>query len=236
MAPEDDAPDDAAAGLADGGAPRPDELEAGRWLFTGPCRFFAAADSTQRLPVMRRPEVAFAGRSNVGKSSLVNALTGRNGLARTSNTPGRTQQIIFFDLADRLTLVDLPGHGFARAPRELVRRWTELVRAFLRGRPSLHRVCLLVDARHGLKANDREMMQLMDEAAVNYQAVLTKCDKIRPGAVTEMRDHVAHELKRHPAAHPTVLTTSAAKGDGIAELRAALAMLADPGETGGDEA
>ena len=174
------------------------------------------------------PEIAFAGRSNVGKSSLVNALTGRKTLARTSNTPGRTQLLNFFDLGGRLILVDLPGYGYARASKTAVRQWTGLTRQYLKGRPGLQRVCLLVDARHGLKASDLEIMALLDAAAVSYQAVLTKADKARTKALAEIVERLGAELARHPAAHPEVRATSALKGDGIAELRAAIAALAAP--------
>jgi GTP-binding protein len=181
-----------------------------------------------QLPEAGLPEVAFAGRSNVGKSSLVNALTGRRTLARTSNTPGRTQQLNFFDLGGRLMLVDLPGYGYARASKTAVRQWTGLTRQYLKGRPGLQRVCLLVDARHGLKAGDLEIMALLDTAAVSYQAVLTKADKTRPKALAEVVDAVRVELARHPAAHPEIRVTSARTGAGIAELRAAIAALAAP--------
>ena len=204
-------------------------LEAGRRLFAQPCDFLIAAAQPAQLPESTLPEVAFAGRSNVGKSSLVNALTGRKTLARTSNTPGRTQQLIFFDLGGRLMLVDLPGYGFASAPKEAVARWSGLTRAYLRGRPALRRVCLLIDARHGLKDSDRAMMTLLDEAAVSYQAVLTKADKTKAAELARTRDASERELARHGAAHPEVLATSALKGAGIAELRAALAALSDAG-------
>lgn len=211
----------------------PDEaaLEAGRLLFARECTFVIGAAGLDQVPPSDLPEIAFVGRSNVGKSSLVNALTGRNTLARTSNQPGRTQQLNFFDLDDRLMLVDLPGYGYARAPKAMVEKWTRLLRAYLRGRPVLRRCCLLIDARHGVKDVDREMMTMLDTAAVNYQAVLTKADK--PSA-DELADRVATlsaELSRHPAAHPRVLVTSARDSIGITELRAVLAALARPIET-----
>lgn len=203
-------------------------LEAGRRLFAQECRFVAGIASLAGLPPAGLPEVAFAGRSNVGKSSLVNALTGRNTLARTSNTPGRTQQLNLFDLGGRLMLVDLPGYGFAKAPKDEVRRWGDLVRGYLRGRPILRRTCLLVDARHGLKESDREMMRMLDAAAVGYQVVLTKCDKVKPGPLGSLTAATAAELARHTAAHPDIAVTSAQDGTGIADLRAALADLALP--------
>ena len=203
-------------------------IEAGRRLFAQACDFVIAAVEPGQLPDDGLPEVAFAGRSNVGKSSLVNALTGRKTLARTSNTPGRTQQLIFFNLGDRLMLVDLPGYGFASAPKQAVARWTGLTRDFLRGRSQLRRVCLLIDSRHGIKAGDREIMAAMDEAAVSYQAILTKSDKTKTAALDKVRTDVESELARHGAAHPEVMVTSSLKGQGISELRAALAALSEP--------
>jgi GTP-binding protein len=214
---------------------RPDDpldLEAGRVLFAQECRFLAGVAQESQLPDLGLPEVAFAGRSNVGKSSLVNALTGRRTLARTSNTPGRTQQLNFFDLGGRLTLVDLPGYGFARASKSSIRQWTGLVRRYLRGRRELVRVCLLIDARHGIKDSDREVMAVLDEAAVSYQIVLTKIDKVTAGARNSTVQAVSVEAARHPAAHPQVAGTSAIEKDGIAELRAALAALAIPEASG----
>jgi len=197
---------------------------AGEWLFAQPCRFIAAAGSMGALPAAAGHEIAFAGRSNVGKSSLINALTRRHGLARVSGTPGRTQEIIFFDLAGRLRLVDLPGYGYAAAPRSKVDAWTDLIDAYLQGRPNLRRVCLLVDSRHGLKALDHQVMTALDRSAVVYQVVLTKCDK--PGAeLARKRAEVAAAIAKHPAAHPDVLTTSAVKGHGVETLRAVIAAL-----------
>lgn len=209
-------------------APEPDipELEAGRKLFAAPCRFLLSVAEMGQLPPGELPEVAFAGRSNVGKSSLVNALTGRKTLARTSNTPGRTQQLNFFDLGGRLMLVDLPGYGYAQAGKGEVKRWTALTRAFLRGRTQLRRVLLLIDARHGLKPNDREVMGELDKAAVVYQVVLTKADKVKPAELQRLVAQTERELATHVAAHPHLAVTSAVKGTGVAELRAALAELA----------
>ena len=204
---------------------RPD-LEAGRLLFAQRCDFVAGAAAVGQFPETDIPEIAFAGRSNVGKSSLINTLTGRKSLARTSNTPGRTQQLNFFDLGGRLMIADLPGHGFARAPKRTVDNWTALVRAYLKGRAPLRRACLLVDARHGLKDVDREVMKLLDKAAVSYQIVLTKCDKAKAGELAARIETIAAEIARHPAAHPEIFATSAVSGDGIAELRAELAALA----------
>ncbi len=207
-------------------------IEFGRWLFAQSCTFLISAAREEQLPDPALPEVTFAGRSNVGKSSLVNALTGRKTLARTSNTPGRTRLVNLFDLGGRLVLVDLPGYGYARASKSDIKQWTGLTRAYLKGRPSLRRACLLIDARHGLKASDREVMKRLDEAAVSYQAVLTKADKTTEAGLAKVVAGTAAELARHPAAHPRVLVTSARDGTGIAELRAALAALAEPPEAG----
>jgi GTP-binding protein len=203
-------------------------LEAGRKLFAAECRFVAGVPEIAALPPMGLPEVAFAGRSNVGKSSLINALTGRTALARTSDTPGRTQQLNFFDLAGRLMLVDLPGHGYAAAAKHEIARWTAVIDAYLKGRATLARVCLLVDARHGLKDVDRALMKRLDKSAVTYQAVLTKVDKLSAAALAAQRDALDAALRRHPAAHPELIATSAVSGVGIPELRAALAALAAP--------
>lgn len=204
-------------------------LEAGRLLFAQECQFIAGTATLDRLPpVSNVPEVAFAGRSNVGKSSLINALTGRNSLARASNTPGRTQQLNFFDLGQRLLLVDLPGYGFAQAPKDQVAKWNNLVNTYLRGRTTLQRTCVLVDSRHGLKDSDREVMTMLDKAAQPYQIVLTKADKIKQSALDVVRDQVLAEVSRRPAAHPEIILTSSESGMGIAELRAALASLALP--------
>jgi GTP-binding protein len=204
------------------------DLEAGRKLFAGACDFLLSVADMAQLPAGPLPEVAFAGRSNVGKSSLVNALTGRKTLARTSNTPGRTQQLNFFDLAGRLTLVDLPGYGYAQAAKGDVKRWTALTRDYLKGRAQLRRVLLLVDARHGLKPNDREVMEELDQAAVVYQVALTKADKVKPAELAGLVARTEAELATHVAAHPRLAVTSSLKGAGIAELRAELAELALP--------
>ncbi len=197
----------------------------GDWLFAQKCEFILGAAELSQVPETGLPEAAFAGRSNVGKSSLINALTGHKALARTSNTPGRTQQINFFDLGGRLTLADLPGYGYAKAPRETIRQWTRLVNAYLKGRQALRRTCLLIDARHGLKDSDRSLMAMLDEAAQSYQAVLTKCDKIKRAALESAIEKTAKELAAHPAAHPRIIATSAKKGAGIQELRDVLAAL-----------
>jgi GTP-binding protein len=202
-----------------------DETEAGRRLFTAPWAFRTAAGSIASLPPMAGIEIAFAGRSNVGKSSLINALTGRHGLARASNTPGRTQELIFFSGPRALTLVDMPGYGYASAPKHKVAAWTALIHEFLRGRASLARVYVLVDARHGLKATDTPILDALGEAAVSHEIVLTKCDEVGaaelPGRITE----TLAAIRKRPAAFPDLIATSAESGAGIAELRAAIARL-----------
>lgn len=203
-------------------------LEQGRRLFAQECRFLIAAAKLEQVPAEDLSEVAFAGRSNVGKSSLINALTGRRTLARTSNTPGRTQQLIFFDLGGRLMLADLPGYGYARASKQQVRSWTSLTRDYLRGRQELRRVCLLIDARHGLKEADTKVMSILDDAAVSYQVILTKADKVKPQALAAIKESTERTLARHVAAHPRIQVTSAEKLTGIDELRAELAGLALP--------
>ena len=187
----------------------------------------AGAAEIEQIPGGSLPEVAFAGRSNVGKSSLVNALTGRRTLAKVSNTPGRTRQLNFFTLGDRLMLADLPGYGYAQASKEQVANWTRLVERYLLGRPPLRRVLLLIDARHGLKDVDRQVMAKLDRSAVSYQAVLTKADQLKSAELETRLAEVAAEFGRHPAAHPQVMATSASKSDGIPALRAALAGLID---------
>jgi GTP-binding protein len=203
-----------------------------RWLFAQQCAFVTAAAKPYQLPDLELPEVAFAGRSNVGKSSLINALTRRRTLARTSRAPGRTQQINFFALGGRLVLVDLPGYGYARVARTRVRAWTRLVEAYFRGRPNLRRLCLLVDARHGLKTSDGAVMAMLDEAAVSYQVILTKADKVKPEMLLGVEESLGRELSAHAAAHPDIIITSARKGDGIEALRRALAALARPAQLG----
>jgi GTP-binding protein len=211
-------------------APDAASEEIGRRLFAGACDFRAGAAAHTALPPDTLPEIAFAGRSNVGKSSLLNALTGRTALARVSHRPGRTQQLNFFDLGGRLMLVDLPGYGFAEASKRDIERWTALIHRYLKGRASLRRVLLLIDARHGIKEADRPLMALLDEAAVSYQAVLTKIDKVAPDALAERVAAVASELARHVAAHPAIHLTSAHMGSGIAALRGGLAALAAPAQ------
>jgi GTP-binding protein len=205
----------------------PAAVEIGRVLFAQPCRFVAGVADLARLPPATLPEVAFGGRSNVGKSSLINALTGHRQLARTSQTPGRTQQINLFDLGRRLMLVDLPGYGYAQAPKAAVATWQQLVRRYLRGRSALLRTCVLIDARHGLKDLDREFMAMLGEAAVAYQVVLTKVDQLRAGELPDLLATLGAELARKPGAHPELIATSARTGSGIERLRAALATLAE---------
>ncbi|HEX6071817.1 MAG TPA: ribosome biogenesis GTP-binding protein YihA/YsxC [Sphingomicrobium sp.] len=202
--------------------------EAARKLFAGPVEFLKSAPELKFLPEPNLPEIAFAGRSNVGKSSLLNALTNRRGLARTSNTPGRTQELNVFDVGEppRIRLVDMPGYGFAEAPRNLVRRWRFLVNDYLRGRAVLKRALVLIDSRHGLKDVDREVMRMLDDAAVSYHLVLTKADKVKPTDLAETTARSAAEAAKHPAAHPAIFTTSSETGSGIAELRTAMLQAA----------
>ena len=205
------------------------ELEAGRLLFAAEARFFFAAQKLDQLPPVAGPEIAFAGRSNVGKSTLINALTGHRALARASSQPGRTKQLNFFDLAaGRLVLVDMPGYGYAQAARDVKEDWQGLMFEFLRGRPTLRRVVLLLDARIEIKESDIAVMGLLDRAAVTYQLVLTKSDSVKPTALAAKQAEVAALARRHAAAHMDMITTSSETGLGIAELRAALAGLADP--------
>lgn len=205
--------------------PEPEVAEAARKLFAGPVDFVKGVVAMPGLPPADRIEVCFAGRSNVGKSSLINALTGRKTLARASNTPGRTQEINFFALGEARYLVDLPGYGFAEAPVAVVARWQALLRAYLAGRPTLRRAFVLIDARHGVKAVDHEIMELLDRAAVTFQVVLTKADKIAEAAQPALLDQVAGALQRHPAAYPELVLTSSEKGAGIATLRSLIATL-----------
>jgi GTP-binding protein len=204
--------------------------ERGRRVFAGEWQFLRAAGSLSSLPPMKGLEIALAGRSNVGKSSLINALTGRRALARTSNRPGRTQELIFFacgtgPAAGQLILVDMPGYGYAAAAKSKITAWTRLIHDYLRGRASLARVYVLVDARHGLMQADQDILATLDEAAVSYQIVLTKCDRIKTPDLAERLKSVAATLRRHPAAYPALLATSASTGAGIDELRAAIAVL-----------
>jgi GTP-binding protein len=221
----DHAPDGRQAGLTG-----PDEaaarLEAGRWLFAQDCRFLRGVTDLAQLPEAALPEVAFAGRSNVGKSSLVNALTGRTTLARTSNTPGRTQELNFFDLGGRLILVDLPGYGFAAAPKPKVKAWQGLLDGYLRGRPTLRRALILIDARHGPKDSDRALMDRLGRAAVVFQVVLTKADLVKPAELAARHEALAAELAKRTAAYPAIAVTSARSGSGFPDLRATLAELA----------
>jgi GTP-binding protein len=196
-------------------------------LFAGSCEFVRAVSVPDQLPVGKLPEVAFWGRSNVGKSSLINALTERKALARTSKTPGRTQQIILFDLGGRMMLADLPGYGHAEAPRAEQDRWNELIHYYLHTRPQLRCVCLLVDGRHGLMANDLDMMRLLDRATVGYQIVLTKIDLVKPDGRDARQRQIAVTLQSHPAARPDVLIASAEKHTGLEELKVLLTEFAD---------
>ncbi len=202
-----------------------DEIERGRHLFAQACEFLLGAVKASALPSTTIPEIAFIGRSNVGKSSLINALTGHKALARTSNTPGRTREVNLFSLADRLYIADLPGYGYAKVPKHERDNWPELIESYLKGRPNLRRTTLLVDSRHGLKDSDRSLMTVLDGAAVTYQIILTKIDKVK-GSRDDVAQAIADELVTHPAAYPIIWPTSATKGEGIAELRAALATLA----------
>jgi GTP-binding protein len=205
-----------------------DHIAKGKALFKGPCTFVKGVVSIDGLPQDGRAEVAFAGRSNVGKSSLINALTGRTSLARVSVTPGRTRELNFFTLGKdgALYLVDMPGYGYARASKAEIKGWTRLIGDYLKGRRELKRVFLLIDARHGIKPNDQETMTLLDEAAMSYQVVLTKADKPKASELQAIQAKVASDLAKHPAAYPQILTTSARLGSGIPELRAAVASLA----------
>jgi GTP-binding protein len=200
--------------------------EIGRKFFAGPCEFVAGAASEESLIPVSLPEIAIAGRSNVGKSSLVNALTGRKTLARTSSNPGHTQQLNFFALNERLMLVDMPGYGFAKASKSKIGAWSELIERYLRGRPTLLRVMVLIDARHGVKENDDETMSSLDKVAVPYQLVLTKADLVKPAALTQIVADTHAAIAKHVGAFPRLHVTSAEKGAGIADLRAELAGLA----------
>ena len=205
-------------------APKPDPEKA-RLLFAKPCTFVKGAVDVEGLPDPHLPEIAFAGRSNVGKSSLLNALMNRKTLARVSVTPGRTREINFFNLSDRMMFVDLPGYGYAKMPKDTVQGWTDLIRQYLAGRQNLRRVCLLIDSRHGIKKNDLEIMKLLDDTAVIYQVVLTKTDKLKKGELETVMAATMAEIARHGAAYPEIITSSVVDRHGIEELRLALAGL-----------
>lgn len=208
-----------------GSGPNDDFSEAGRLLFAGPCDFVMSVVGVSHLPPPRMVEIAFAGRSNVGKSSLVNALTGRKTLAKTSNTPGRTRELNFFALGPDIFMVDMPGYGYAKASKEKIAAWTGLIGDYLSGRAALQRVFLLIDSRHGIKDNDLEVMGLLDTKAVVYQIVLTKTDKLKRGELEKCVSATAAAIARRPAAHPRIIATSSEQGDGIGELRAEIARL-----------
>ena len=205
------------------------QIEAGRLLFARDVTFMLSVVKLAALPPARLPEVCFAGRSNVGKSSLINALTNRKGLARASNTPGRTRELNYFNISDKIHVVDLPGYGYARASKTDIARWTELTRAFLRGRAPLRRVFVLIDSRHGLKDGDREIMAMLDEAAVTYQLILTKVDKLKKGELEKVMKKTLNKIKKRPAAYPSLICTSSVKKNGLDELRAEIATLAEKG-------
>jgi len=205
--------------------PTPEDLEAGRKLFAGPVDFVKGVVAMPGLPSPDRLEICFAGRSNVGKSSLINALTGRKSLARTSNTPGRTQEINYFDVGGQLYLVDLPGYGFAEAPVAVVRQWQALLKSYLSGRATLRRAFVLIDMRHGIKKVDEEILDLLNKSAVTFQVVLTKADKIGAAERERTLAQVRKALAKHPAAYPELLVTSSEKGEGVPTLRAILATM-----------
>lgn len=202
-----------------------EQLKAAEKLFAGSCNFVLGVAKLEQLPLTEMPEVAFAGRSNVGKSSLINAVTCKKGLAKTSNTPGRTQQLNYFNLSGKIHLVDLPGYGYAEAPESTVKQWQKVIFAYLQGRVNLKRVFLLIDSRHGLKKVDREVMEMLDKAAVTYQIVLTKTDKISSAALSKLMAEIQDEISKHPAAYTKILSTSSEKKQGLDQLRAEIASL-----------
>lgn len=204
----------------------PEQIDRGRRLFQKACAFVQGVARLEQLPLTEMPEIAFAGRSNVGKSSIINALTQQKGLAKTSNTPGRTQQLNYFNLDDKLHIVDLPGYGFAQAPEAMVKQWQKLIFAYLQGRVNLKRVFMLIDSRHGVKKVDTEIMDMLDKAAVTYQIVLTKIDKISAKALEKIIADTKKTIAEHPAAYVDVLATSSEKNLGLDELRAEIASLA----------
>lgn len=210
--------------LADGFSP--EDMEKGRLLFAGPCTFLKGVVAMDGLPPADRLEVCFAGRSNVGKSSLINALTGQKALARTSSTPGRTQEINFFELGDTRYIVDLPGYGYAKAPIGVVEKWQRLLKSYLSGRATLRRTFVLIDGRHGIKSADQEIMTLLTKSAVTFQVVVTKCDKPKSGAIDATLDQIRANLQNYPAAFPELVVTSAEKGEGLDTLRAIIATIA----------
>jgi len=202
-----------------------EEMEKARLLFAGPCDFVLGVAGLEQLPPADRTEIAFAGRSNVGKSSLINGLTGRNGLARTSNTPGRTQQLNFFDLGGQLYIVDMPGYGYAKVSKSTRAEWDKLIKDYLRGRQNLRCVYILIDGRHGMKESDEHLMTMLDDAAVNYRIILTKCDKSKKLEMEKIKADLSAVLKKHPAAYPEFLETSSLKSKGIAEFRTTITNL-----------
>lgn len=202
-----------------------EQLKTAEKLFAGSCDFVLGVAKLEQLPLTEMPEVAFAGRSNVGKSSLINAITGKKGLAKTSNTPGRTQQLNYFNLGGKIHLVDLPGYGYAEAPESTVKQWQKVIFAYLQGRVNLKRVFLLIDSRHGFKKVDREVMEMLDKAAVTYQIILTKTDKISSAALAKLVGEIETEIAKHAAAYTKVLSTSSEKKQGLNQLRAEIASL-----------